>query len=78
MHLLGWAGIVVLIALFAVNAVFMLVSPKAWFRLPGWILAKGTLTEKRYATGLGALEVRITGASMLGLIGWVLYQALFK
>jgi hypothetical protein len=78
MHVLGWAVVVLLGALAVVNAAFMLVSPKAWFRLPGWILLKGTLTEWKYGRGLGAIEVRITGALMLGTIAWILYDALFK
>jgi len=76
MQALGW-GIVGLVgAVLAINASFMIVSPKAWFRLPSWILAKGTLTEKRYASGWGAVQVRITGAMMLGAIGFVLYHSL--
>jgi hypothetical protein len=78
MHVLGWAIIVVLVAVVGVNSAFMLVSPKAWFRLPRWILSAGPLAESKYASGLGAIEVRITGALGLGAICWVLYDAFFK
>jgi hypothetical protein len=78
MHVLGWATIVVVVAVIAVNAAFMLVSPKAWFRLPSWILSKGSLTERRYGSGLGAIEVRICGALALGAIAWALYDAFLK
>ncbi len=78
MQVLGLSIAAVLGAVVVINAFFMLVFPKVWFRLPGWILAKGTLTEKRFASGWGAIEVRLTGAIMLGTIGWVLYHSLTK
>ena len=78
MHALGWAAVATLAAVLSINAAFMLVSPKAWFRLPSWILAKGSMTEKKYASGLGAVQVRITGGLTLGVIGWVLYDLLSK
>ena len=78
MQVLGLCIAVVVAAVITVNASFMLVSPKAWFRLPSWILAKGTLSEKRYAQGWGAIEIRLTGALMLGVIVWVLHHALTK
>jgi hypothetical protein len=78
MQVLGWSIAALVGAVIAVNASFMLASPKAWFRLPSSILAKGTLTEKKFASGWGAMEVRIVGAIMLGTIGWVLYHSLAK
>ena len=58
----------------AINAVFMVASPRVWFRLPGWIKAQGSLTADKYSSGWGAIQVRITGALILGAIGWVLYD----
>jgi len=58
----------------AINAVFMLVSPRAWFRLPGWVAARGSLTKERYAARWGAVQIRITGAVMIGTILWVIYD----
>ena len=46
-----------------VNALFMLASPRAWFRLPGWIRAQGTLTEGKYATGWGSHLGTVDGRS---------------
>ena len=40
-------------AVIAINRDFMLVSPRAWFRLPTWIFAKGTLTEKKRVATMG-------------------------
>jgi len=76
MQFVGWSIVVVVTAVIAINAFLMLVSPKAWFRLPGWMLAKGTLTEKKYGQGWGAIQVRLTGAMTLSLIVWALYDAL--
>lgn len=61
-----------------INAAFMLVSPRSWFRLPPWLKAQGSLTEDKYATGWGAIQIRLTGALVLAAIGWVLYDMLLK
>jgi hypothetical protein len=76
--ILGWSMVAIIGAVVFVNALFMLASPTAWFRLPGWIRAQGTLTEEKYATGWGAISVRLTGAVMLAVIAWVLYDLFVK
>jgi hypothetical protein len=76
--ILGWSIIAVLGLVIFVNALFMLISPRAWFRLPRLIRAQGSLTEEKYASGWGAIEVRLTGAIMLAVIGWVLYDAFIR
>jgi hypothetical protein len=72
-----FCAVIVAFAL-AVNGAYMLVSPQAWFRLPGLIRLSGTLTEKRYGSGLGAVQVRLTGGIMLALIAWCIYHALVR
>ena len=62
----------------SVNAMYMLVSPRSWFRLPGWIRLNGTLTEKRYGIGWGALQVRILGAILLITLGWIAFHFFSK
>jgi hypothetical protein len=62
----------------AINAAFMFVSPRAWFRLPAWLKAQGSLTEERYATGWGAVNIRLMGAVILAAIAWVLYDMFLK
>ena len=76
--ILGWSFIVVLGAVLLVNALFMLASPRAWFRLPGWLRAQAPLTEQKYATGWGGILVRLAGAVMLVALGWVLYGSFVK
>jgi hypothetical protein len=76
MHVVGWIIVAVVVVLMVINGSFMLVSPRAWFRLPSWLRAQGTLTEDRYSIGWGALQLRIAGGLMLASIGWVAYAML--
>jgi hypothetical protein len=78
MRLVGWIFACIVVAGIFVNASFMLVSPKAWFRLPSWLLLKGTLKEKKYAEGSGAIDVRLLGALMLGAVAWALHDLLAR
>jgi hypothetical protein len=68
----GLAGVVGLVL--TINALYMLISPRAWFRLPEFLRLNGSLTEK-YAKGLGADQVRLLGAIFLAVIGWALYDS---
>lgn len=78
LHLLGWVGIAVIFVVSVVNAAFMLISPRAWFRLPAWFPGRGAMTEHKYGTGSGAIETRIAGGMMLAAILWVLYDVLLR
>lgn len=69
---LGWLTVVVVGIFFLVNGCFMLISPRAWFRLPGWLAGRGTLTEAKYGSGPRSMEVRILGAVFVGLPVWCL------
>jgi hypothetical protein len=75
-HLVGWIVFAIVVFLLIVNAAFMLISPQAWFRLPGWLRAQGALSEAKFGHGLGALQLRITGGLMLAAFGWVIYHFL--
>jgi hypothetical protein len=75
LQILGWFMLAVLGVGLLVNALFMLLSPQAWFRLPDWFPARSSsMTEERYGSGWGGIEVRLAGAAMLALIVWVLYD----
>jgi len=76
--ILGWSLLAALGAVLFVNALFMLASPRAWFRLPHWIRAQGSLTEQKYAIGWGGILVRSAGAAMLGVMAWVLHALLIR
>ena len=78
-QILGWFMGAVLGVGLLVNALFMLLSPRAWFRLPNWFPARSSsVTEAKYGGGWGAIQVRLGGALMLGLIVWVLYDMFLR
>lgn len=68
----------VLGAILVINAAVMLISPRAWFRLPIWIRAQGTLSERKNSSGFGGFELRILGLLMLAVIVWVVYDFLLR
>lgn len=70
------AAVTVAIMLF--NASLMLMSPRRWFALPGWLALHGTLGTRRsqYASGWGALQVRLLGGIIVATIIWVGYDLL--
>jgi hypothetical protein len=61
-------------AVLAINGAFMLVSPRAWFKLPYWLRGTGALTERRYTSGLRGLGVQLLGAVLLTFVGGILYD----
>ncbi len=73
--ILGWFVIALFGVVFAVNGFFMLVSPKAWLRLPKSVrAAPKSMTEAKYGSGLGAIQIRIAGGVWLGAVIWFLYD----
>lgn len=78
MRTAGICGVVLLALMLAVNAAFMLASPRAWFQLPTWFKMTGSLSEHQYATGWGAVQVRITGGLVIAVIMWVAYDIFSK
>jgi hypothetical protein len=78
MQTLGWLTVAAVGVVLVVNGLFMVLSPRAWFRLPSWIPGLGSLTEKRYGGGWGAIQVRLLGAIFVGVVFWVLYDSLLR
>jgi len=76
--ILVWVTAIVVGMVMALNASFMLASPRGWFKLPPWLRAQGVLTEAKYASGWGALQVRLCGAFMLATILWVIWAMFFE
>jgi hypothetical protein len=72
------AGFIVVLSLSAVNSVYMLISPKAWFRLPRWLRASGSLAEEKYRSGWGVVNVRFAGALGLAITVCMLYAAFIR
>jgi hypothetical protein len=72
-------GAILLGLLFVINGLFMLVSPRAYFKLPSWLAPRGGyITEKKYGSGWRAVKLRICGAAFLGTIAWVVYDAFLR
>ena len=74
-HIVIVAGFISVLSLSAVNSAYMLISPTAWFRLPPWLRARGSLTEEKYSGGWGAINVRVAGALGLAITVCMLYAA---
>lgn len=71
----GMVCLALFVAALGFNASVMLVSPKAWFRMPFWIRLSGSLRERDYGSGWGAIQVRLLGALLLVVMIWVPYHS---
>jgi hypothetical protein len=78
MRIVGGCIAILVGLVMTINAAVMLASPRAWFRLPPWLMARGSLTEDRYGGGWGAVQIRLTGAVILAAVAWVLYDMLMR
>jgi hypothetical protein len=76
--ILGVCALAVLVVGLSINGFYMLMSPRAWYRLPRWFRATGGLSDEKYGSGWGAIQVRLVGATFLAVIAWVLYDVLSR
>jgi hypothetical protein len=67
---IGALCFIVTIVAISSNAAVMLISPRLWFRLPHWMRLTGSLTERKFSSGFGGLQVRILGAIFLAMMAW--------
>lgn len=75
---IGWLVVAFVGLALTVNGLFMVFSPRAWFRLPGWFAGRGSLAEIPYGSGWGAVQIRLLGAVFLALPVWAAYDMLFR
>jgi len=68
-----WVLVAIVAVIMAVNAIVMLVSPRAWSKLPNWIRAQGFWFEARCADGGGSIEARVTATILLAILLLLLY-----
>jgi hypothetical protein len=61
-----------------VLGLIMLVSPQACWRLPIWLRGTGSLPKEKYSKGWGAIQIRMMGALMIGVLIWVIYDAFWS
>jgi len=73
--ILGVLFILLFFAVFGLNAMFMLISPRAWYRLPRWLGFSNRLTESEYGSGWGAVQIRLLGGCFLAVIVYFLRVA---
>ena len=69
---------VVCALMMTINAVFMLLSPRAWFQLPTWMRASGVLNREKYSEGGLSLLVRLLGAIILFLVAGVVFDVIVE
>jgi hypothetical protein len=78
-QILGWTMGAVVALVLLINALFMLISPRAWFRFPKWLPARNSaMTEERYGSGPDAIATRITGAVIIAFILYILFDVFLK
>jgi hypothetical protein len=69
-------------ALALINGVYMLVSPRAWLGLPGWLRGGGPPVHAKYSTGGGALQIRFAGGLIVAFFvlvsGHIVYDEFFR
>lgn len=71
LHIGLWAALAVTVTILLINAVYMVISPRAWFALPRWLGLQGVLTLERHGNRWGALQVRVLGAIVIATVGWI-------
>ena len=72
---LGVLFILFFFAVFGLNAMFMLISPRAWYRLPRCLGLSNRYTESEYGSGWGAVQTRLLGGCLLGVVVYFLWVA---
>jgi uncharacterized protein YjeT (DUF2065 family) len=73
-RIIGGSLLVAIAVTFIVNGACMLISPRAWLRLPQWLPTAGTAFRERYGTEKALIGIRMTGAIFLAGITWVVYD----
>ncbi len=76
-QIVGWIVAGLVLVSFFVNGLYMLISPRDWFRLPGWFRASGSMRKEKYSSGWGAIQVRVTGLIFAAFVVWIVYDVAF-
>jgi hypothetical protein len=68
--------LLVFVGILSINAIAMLISPRAWFELPEWLRLSGSMQLKKakYLRGWGAFQVRFVGFIFLATFFVVLFE----
>ena len=71
-QLIGIVCFIVVVVAVVGNGVLMLASPRTWFRIPHWVRLSGSLSETKYSSGWGAIQIRVLGACFVAIMIWFL------
>lgn len=71
-QVIGMVCFIVTVVAVVSNATLMLISPRIWFRIPHWARLSGSLSETKYSSGWGAVQMRVLGACFLAIMIWFL------
>lgn len=66
---IGLFCFIVTITAVSLNGLFMLISPKLWFRMPRW-MRLSNLPEAKFSDGWGGIQIRLLGAIFLALVAY--------
>jgi hypothetical protein len=72
-QVIGMICLVVTVVAVVSNAALMLISPRIWFRIPHWVRLSGSLSETKYSSGWGAIQIRVLGACFIAIMIWFLH-----
>lgn len=70
--MIGGVVFALLLALFTVNGICMLLSPRLWCSLPDWFAAHGRFTVNDYRTAR-SIEIRIVGAFFVAIAAVIIH-----
>ena len=63
---------------FVLNGCFMLISPKAWLRLPVWLTGSRSFRGTRYGGSGASMQIRILGAVFIAFPVLCLMHSFFR
>jgi hypothetical protein len=78
MKMVYWFCLFITLIVFGFNGLIMLISPRAWFRMPFWLRFSGSLPELKYVSGWGAITVRLLGICLISLVVYLSYGIVFR
>ena len=69
----AWVVFAIIGGVVLINALCMLVSPRAWYSLPGWLRLRGPNARELQEDRWSPLLLRVLGAVMVAAVGCVAF-----
>jgi hypothetical protein len=70
----AWVVFAIIVGVILINAGCMIVSPDAWFALPGWLRLRGSRARDLYEDRWTPLQLRILGAVIIVTVGGIAFE----